>query len=85
MGNFYNMGWGGAGFGFGWIIMILFWGLVIWAIIMLAKNLSDGGCCSAKNDRKEQTGSNAMNILKERYAKGEISKEEFERMKIDLQ
>ncbi|EKE20991.1 MAG: hypothetical protein ACD_7C00395G0001, partial [uncultured bacterium] len=33
MGNFYNMGWGG-GFGFGWIFMLLFWGLIIWAIIV---------------------------------------------------
>lgn len=84
MGNFYHWGWG---FGFGWIFMLLFWGLVIWAIIMLAKSLSEnGGCCGMKKEEKpERKTDGAMNILRERYAKGEISKEEFDKMKNDLQ
>jgi putative membrane protein len=84
MGNFYNMGWG---FGFGGIFMLLFWGLVIWAIIVLAKNLSEGkGCCGMNNHKNiENKEDNAISILKERYAKGELSKEDFERMKKDLQ
>jgi putative membrane protein len=82
MGNFYNMGWGGGlGFGFGWIFMLLFWGLVIWAIIYLAKNVSHNN----NLDYRDRQGDKSMDILKERYAKGEISKEDFERMKKDLQ
>lgn len=84
MGNFYNMGWGG-GFGFGWIFMLLFWGLIIWAIIVLAKNLANDGCCGTKQSKTGQNESNAMNILKERYAKGELTKEDFDKMKNDLQ
>ncbi|MDX9914152.1 MAG: SHOCT domain-containing protein [Candidatus Moranbacteria bacterium] len=86
MGNFYNMGWGGGlSFGFGWIFMLLFWGLIVWAIIVLAKNLANGNCCGTKQNKDGQNEGNAINILKERYAKGELSKEDFDRMKNDLQ
>jgi len=85
MGNFYNMGWGG-GFGFGWIFMLLFWGLIIWAIIVLAKNLSgDSTCCGNHQNSKDKHQDKAMDILKERYATGELSKEDFERMRKDLE
>lgn len=82
MGSFYNMGWGG-GFGFGWIFMLLFWGLIIWAIIVLAKNLSGENCCNSHQNKNKQD--KAMDILRERYATGELSKEDFEKMKNDLQ
>ena len=54
---------------------------------MLAKSLSEnGGCCGMKKEEKpERKTDGAMNILRERYAKGEISKEEFDKMKNDLQ
>jgi len=87
MGDFYNMGWGGGfGFGFGWIFMLLFWGLIVWVIIYLVKNSSSNGCCGGKHDDKNgQSGKAALDILKERYAKGELSKEDFDKMKNDLQ
>jgi len=84
MGTLYGMGWGG-GFGFGWIFMLLFWGLIIWGIIVLAKSVSsEGGCCGGNQQNPENRENNAVNILKERYAKGEISKEDFDRIKNDL-
>ncbi|HCU70560.1 MAG TPA: electron transporter RnfE [Candidatus Moranbacteria bacterium] len=76
MGNFYNNGWGGGWFGFGWIFMLVFWGLVIWGILALVKD--------DKYRRRDRDERNPRDILKERYAKGEINKEEFERMKKDL-
>jgi putative membrane protein len=39
---------------------------------------------SGKGQTGVRTGSNAMDILKERYAKGEISRDEFESMKKDI-
>ena len=58
--------------GFGGIFMIFFWVLVIVIIISLVKK---GG--SGEKETAEE-------ILKKRYARGEISREEFERMIKDI-
>lgn len=89
MGNYWGnmMGWGGGGWGgFGWIFMVIFWGLIIWAIVALIKNASSGGfMCGHGHDHGEhKNGTTALDILKERYAKGEINKQEFEGKKKDL-
>jgi len=67
-------GWGG---GFGGIFMILFWVLIIVGIIYLVKIVVGG---TNTGEKKED----ALEILKKRYARGEISREEFEEKKKDL-
>ncbi|OHA91799.1 MAG: hypothetical protein A2758_01290 [Candidatus Zambryskibacteria bacterium RIFCSPHIGHO2_01_FULL_49_18] len=64
------MGWFGGG-----IMMIVFWVLFIALIVWIVREL--GG-------RNSKSNSNALDILKERYAKSEINKEEFESKKKDL-
>jgi putative membrane protein len=69
-------GFGGWGMGFGWVFMLLFWAAIILAIAALAKwLLGAGGRPSDKT---------ALQILEERYARGEIGREEFEQKKRDL-
>jgi putative membrane protein len=72
----WDYGWG-MGFGFGWIAMIIFWVLLILGIVYFVKMIAG----SSKKEDKQDT---AIDILKMRYAKGEISKEEFEKIKDDL-
>ncbi|HEY9204507.1 MAG TPA: SHOCT domain-containing protein [Candidatus Methanoperedens sp.] len=70
------MGFGmGFGMGIGAIIMVLFWGAVIWLVISLI---------NAGTQKPEGTPESALAILKKRYARGEITKEQYFEMEKDL-
>jgi putative membrane protein len=68
-------GWGG-GWGFGMIGMLLWWVLIVLGIVLIAKWLFSGGPGAGR-----ASGDRALEILKERYARGEIDKQEFEEKK----
>jgi len=79
--NMMNFGFGypmmGWGFGwFGWIFMILWWAVVILAIVFLIRWIAKLG------NKKE---GKALEILKERLARGEISKQEYEELKKEIE
>jgi putative membrane protein len=75
-----NGNWGGGMFlsGFIWLLFLI---LVIVLIVFLVIKLSSTGnsASSASPPRDE-----SLSILKERFARGEISEEEYERMKQKL-
>ncbi len=65
---------------FGGLWMLLFWGaviaLVVWGVRKLAERGDSGQRSGAERDPLE--------IVKERYARGDVSREEFEQIKRDL-
>jgi putative membrane protein len=72
----YHMpGWG-WGFG-GGIFMILWWVVIIAAIVALVRWLM------TSSSRRSDSG--ALDILSRRYASGEITREEYERMRHDIE
>jgi putative membrane protein len=75
----YDYGWG-WGMGFGMISMVLFWVLIILGIVILVKWIAAGTSGAGQAPAKT-----ALDILKERYARGEIGREEFEQKKRDIE
>ena len=67
-------GWGMAIFGV--LMMLLFWGGVAVAIVFLVRSLSSW---------RTEPNNNAMEMLRRRLAAGEITPEEFERIREVLQ
>ncbi len=77
------MGWGYGGYGMGIVgglFMLVFWGLIIVGLVLLVRWLWDQTRHGAGPGAIEAP----LDILKRRYARGEISKEEYDRMKQDL-
>lgn len=76
------MGSWGMG-GFGMIFMMVFWALAIAGLIFLVKWLVQ----ATKGDKGRKLGGSlgAIEILKQRYARGEIDKAEFESKKRTLE
>jgi len=62
-------------------MMFLFWGLIIVGLVFVVRWLIQA---SRQPGGSSPSGGRALDILKERYARGEINREEFERMKQDL-
>ena len=78
--DFWDAGWGWGHMFVGAIGMILFWAIVISLVVFLVRRLGGGRNTTAS----EQERPTALDILKERYAKGEIDRDEYEQRRRDL-
>lgn len=74
MGN--GWGWWMA---FGWIWMIGLIAIVVWAVSSLARQGA-----SREQERPRDTQATPLEVLERRYAGGELSDEQFERMRRQL-
>ena len=80
MTGWMTSGWGMGAGTFGWLIALMFWILIIVGIVLAIQWFF--GQKDQQESRAEQT---ALDILKKRYATGEIDREQFEAMKRDLE
>lgn len=62
-------------------VMLLFWGVVIYAMVTIVRNMRRTNSETGRGKRDETP----LDILKKRYAAGEIDREEYERIKKDLE
>ena len=79
MMNQWNSFWG-WGMGLGFVFMLLFWGFIILGITALIRWLMTQSSPSRSSRDKS-----AMEIVQERYARGEIDREEYEQKRRDLE
>jgi putative membrane protein len=78
-----HMGWGG--WFWGALIMLLFWGLVMALTVLVIRAIARPGRRDEGDRYYGGRGSSSLELLKERYARGEISREEYLNMKRDLE
>jgi putative membrane protein len=71
---------------FGGLFMLLFWIALIAVIVLVVRALmrSSGGAHVAASGPTAPSHDNALAILRERYARGEITKEEYDRIRQDI-
>jgi putative membrane protein len=68
----------GFGMGFGWIWMIILVIIILAGIYFFTTGFT-------QERRASYTSTSSLEILKQRYAKGEITEEEFKRIKKELE
>lgn len=76
----WGWGYGNAGSWFGWmgpLFMVLFWAALVAGIVLSIRFLVLRARSGAGED-------SAIELLGKRYARGEITKEQFEEMRHDL-
>ncbi len=82
-GEWMHGGWGMMG-PFGWIGSLLLLVLIVLGIVWLWRALDRGSQTGRGGGEAAAGRREAQTIARERYAKGEIDREEFERIKRDL-
>jgi putative membrane protein len=76
----HGFGWGGMIFG--GLMMLLFWGGLIVLVVLAVRAFSTSG--SRETPRDNNASETPLEIVKMRYARGEISKAEYEEIRRDL-
>ena len=62
--------------GIGWLVMLAFWAAVIGLVVLLVRRMTGPSAGST-----HATGESAMDVLRRRYAAGEITREQYREMR----
>ena len=79
-GEYWHADWGWGHMVFGSFMMVIFWALVIAAAVLVVRSISG----RPHSGRDQLPRISALEILRERYARGEIDREEFDERKRQL-
>ena len=63
------------GLGYGWIIGLIILAVIIWLLVK---------AMNQKNNPNRSNIKSPLDVLKKRYARGEIGKKEYEKKRIDI-
>lgn len=77
-----HYGWGWGGMLFGSLMMIVFWGGIVLLTVLLVRAFGGNGGQTISQQMPSSVA--PLDILKERFAKGEIDKKEYEERKKTL-
>ena len=71
--------WMHGGWGWGWmslmmVMMVLFWGAVIFGVVWLIRGATQGGSAAGERPRREES---PVEILERRFAEGKIDEEDY--------
>lgn len=80
-GQMGNVGWGGMLLG--GLVMLVFWGGLITFTVLAVRAVWNAG--SDRDRSPSIAGDRPLEIARQRYARGEISREEFLEIKKDLE
>lgn len=72
------MGGGGAMFGFGMLIWIVILGVIVWAVVQATTRNSQGAA-------RPSAGQSAKEILDARLARGDVSVEDYKKLRDTLE
>jgi putative membrane protein len=72
--------WGGA-MALGWLAMLAFWGALAVGVVVLVRWLAGSGGGATTGQSPAAGSESALDILRRRLAAGEITEEEFERLR----
>lgn len=75
---FFDGGGGWLMMGAGMVLQLVFWGLIIYVIIRLLNGAKVGGLFGKKGD--DAASQSPEDIVKQRFARGEITKEQYKEM-----
>ena len=73
----WHSGWGWGGWLVGGLMMLLFWGLLIAVVVVLVRAAGSAGRPGGPSTRDSQPEADALRILDERFARGELTEDEY--------
>lgn len=76
----YGMGWHGLG----WLGMVTFWLLLVLLVLVAVKYLAAGHRSHLPDNESRKTRPEPLAILEQRYARGEIERDEYLQKRDDL-